>query len=95
MQRKEVKSGLIHSLGYDEATQTLEVEFAQHKAGLPRKVYTYTPFPPERYAAFVSASSFGKYFLAYIKDDKTLTYKRVEDASEEKTEAAAPPPEAA
>jgi hypothetical protein len=75
MERTKVESGLIASIGYDAATQTLEVEIITHR---PKNVvYTYSPFSPERYAEFMAAESKGKWFLKNIKPDKSLTYKKV------------------
>jgi KTSC domain-containing protein len=90
MDRKAVTSGLIKSIGYDRATQTLEIEFVNHREG-PTKVYQYTPFSLERFDAFTAAESLGKYFLANIKNDATLRYKKVEEPSEEKEKAAEAP----
>jgi hypothetical protein len=92
MDRTKVESGLIASIGYDAATQTLELEIITHH---PKNVvYTYSPFSPERYAEFMAAKSFGKYFLAKIKADQTLPYKKVGEVDAKKEEAPEAPPEA-
>ena len=90
MERTKVKSSLIANIGYDPATQTLAIEFTNHHPHAPNKVYEYAPFTPERYAKFMASESLGKHFLANIKNDATLKYKRIEEAHEEKQEAPAP-----
>lgn len=61
MNRTPVKSSNLSSVGYDSATQTLEVEF--HSTG----VYQYLNVPAYRHAGLMSAASHGEYFDAYIK----------------------------
>ena len=62
MKRQNVLSSDITSIGYDESTQILEVEF---KHG---DVYQYYNVPKEVYKGLISASSHGKYFHAHIRD---------------------------
>jgi hypothetical protein len=59
MQRKEVESSNIASIGYDPPT--LEVEF--HHGG----VYTYEGVPQEVYENFMAAPSKGRFFAENIK----------------------------
>jgi hypothetical protein len=61
MNRQPVQSSDIASVGYDPASQTLEIEF--HATG----VYRYFSVPPEIFAALLSTPSPGKYFLQHIK----------------------------
>ena len=90
MERTKVESGLIASIGFDAAIQTLEVEIITHR---PKNVvYTYSPFSPERYAEFMAAESKGKFFLREIKPDKTLPYKKVGETDAKKEEAPEAPP---
>lgn len=63
MDREQVTSTMIRSIGYEPETQSLEIEFAKGGA-----CYLYSEFPEDEYAAFKSADSFGKFFLARIKD---------------------------
>jgi KTSC domain len=86
--RDNVQSSLIAARGYSPETRTLELEFHGNKPDLPKKVYRYTPFTPERWAEFKAADSVGRYFLQKIKTDKSLTVQRVEevDAISEKVE---------
>ena len=85
MDRTPVTSGLIAGIGYDAATQTLELEIITHRP--QNVVYTYSPFSPERYAEFMAAESKGKYFLSRIKSDKALPYKKVGEVDAKKEEA--------
>jgi len=60
MERKEVSSSSIKSIGHDPATNTMEVEF--HSG----KVYTYSNVPAEKHAEFISAKSIGGHFAKHI-----------------------------
>ncbi len=61
MQRTAVESSNLVSVGYDEASRVLEVEF--HHGG----VYQYFDVPKSEYLGLMSASSHGQYFDAHIK----------------------------
>jgi hypothetical protein len=61
MQRAPVTSSNLSSVGYDQATQTLEIEF--HSGG----VYQYSNVPAVVYSGLMSASSHGTYFDTNIK----------------------------
>lgn len=69
MKRQQVTSSMIRSVGYDEAQQTLEVEF---NSGA---VYQYHQVPKEVYREMLNAPSHGRYFLGTIKD--AYPYTRV------------------
>lgn len=69
MNRVSVESSNIASIGYDEATSTLEVEF------LNGSVYRYSGVPPARHRGLMDADSHGKYLNANIKG--TYRYTRV------------------
>ena len=62
MDRQSVGSSNIASIGYDEAAQTLEVEF--HGGG----IYQYFNVSADMYANIMAASSKGKFLNAYIKN---------------------------
>lgn len=62
MKRQPVQSSMIRSIGYDEATATLEIEF---RSG---EVYQYYGVEPEIYREMMKAPSHGRYFLARIRD---------------------------
>ncbi len=61
IERQLVVSSDIASIGYDAATQTLEIEF---KA---TGVYRYFSVPPETHEGLARTPSPGKYFLQHIK----------------------------
>jgi hypothetical protein len=60
--RQPVTSSNISSVGYDKATQVLEIEF---KGG---SVYQYFDVPETIYNGLLAASSVGSYFHAHIKN---------------------------
>lgn len=62
MQRIPVQSSNLCSVGYDEATKTLEIEFQSGS------IYRYHGVPPSVYQGLMSASSHGKYFHQHIRD---------------------------
>lgn len=61
MEHQAVNSEAIKSIGYDEATATLEIKFTSGN------VYEYFPVPPEIYAEFIAAESKGFYYNLYIR----------------------------
>lgn len=62
MDRIQVRSSNIRSIGYDQETKTLEVEF------LKGSVYQYFEVPWGTWLGFVAADSKGKYFIAQIRE---------------------------
>lgn len=69
MQRIPVQSSNLCSVGYDEATRTLEIEFNNGS------IYRYYGVPPSVYRGLMSALSHGKYFHQHIRD--VYRYTRV------------------
>lgn len=69
MKRESVSSSNIVSVGYDAASETLEVEF------MNGSVYQYYNVPQSIYDAFLAASSAGRFFTYQIKN--TFPYSRV------------------
>ena len=63
MKRQIVASSNLRSVGYDEATHTLEIEFQNGR------VYRYLEVPREVYEGLMKADSLGRYFNEYIRDD--------------------------
>jgi len=61
MNRENVQSSMITSLGYDANTSTLEVEF---KSGA---VWQYYDVPESIYYDMMNSGSLGKFFHANIK----------------------------
>lgn len=62
MRRQAVSSSNLRSVGYDQSSRTLEIEF--HSGG----IYQYDNVPHRVFQSLMNASSHGKYFHAYIKD---------------------------
>lgn len=62
MQYTSVSSSNLREVGYERASQTLEIEF--HNGG----VYQYSGVPQSVHNALISAASVGSYFHAHIKD---------------------------
>lgn len=61
MERTQVTSSNVVSVGYDSTTSTCEVEF-RHGG-----VYQYFDVPASEYAALLAAPSVGGYLDAHIK----------------------------
>ena len=61
MKRTPVQSSNIASIGYDQESQTLEIEF--HNG----RVYQYFDVPHGQHSAMMSAGSHGSYFHDNIK----------------------------
>jgi hypothetical protein len=62
MQRAEINSTSIKSLGYEPETGVLEIEFKDSG-----EVYRYFDVPPGEYEAFLLASSKGSYLNQTFK----------------------------
>lgn len=62
MKRQAVVSSNLRSVGYDEATHTLEIEFQNGR------VYRYIEVPREVYEGLMGADSLGRYFNEYVRD---------------------------
>jgi hypothetical protein len=60
--RAPVTSSCIASVGYDEASSVLEVEFSEGY------VYRYFDVPEEVVREFLGSPSLGRYLNAYIRD---------------------------
>ncbi|MCL6325318.1 KTSC domain-containing protein [Pectobacterium polaris] len=67
MIREPVTSSNIASIGYEESSLTLEIEFI--KSG----VYEYSDVPPHVYTELITANSIGVYFNANIKNKYPTT----------------------
>ena len=61
MKRQEVDSSNIDAVGYDETTQTLEIEFRNG-------VYQYEDVPEDVYEDLMGADSIGSFFHECIRD---------------------------
>ena len=63
MKRQDVNSSMIKSVGYDEITETLEVEFNNGQ------VWEYINVPELAYDEMMSSGSIGRYFHKNIKSE--------------------------
>ena len=61
LERQPVKSRILRSVGYDESTKILEIEF---QTGL---VYQYLAVPPKVYADLMHSNEIGKYFSEKVR----------------------------
>ena len=61
MERQEVVSSNIDAVGYDEETETLEIEFRV-------SLYQYEGVPEYMYNDLMNADSVGRFFNENIKD---------------------------
>ncbi len=61
MERQPISSTNIASIGYDSATQTLEVEFHSYS------VYQYFGVPQQVYEDFLNSGSKGQFHRQYIR----------------------------
>jgi hypothetical protein len=61
LERKTVKSRILRSVGYDDSTKILEIEF---HTGL---VYQYSGVPPKVYADLMHSDEIGKYFSEKVR----------------------------
>ena len=72
MNRMEVQSSNLRSVGYDEKRQILEIEFSNSN------IYEYTRVSKDIYVALMQAKKKGAYFSKYIQDNRlygcTKTY---------------------
>jgi hypothetical protein len=59
--RQNVNSSNLKSVGYDPKTKTLEIEFKS------AATYQYYDVPKSEYDALMAANSHGVYFSGYIK----------------------------
>jgi hypothetical protein len=62
LKREFVNSSNLLSVGYEQDSEVLEIQF---KSG---GIYQYSKVPPNIYASLMAASSHGKYFSAYIRE---------------------------
>ena len=61
LERQSVKSRILRSVGYDDSTKILEIEF---HTGL---VYQYFGVSPKVYADLMHSAEIGKYFSEKIR----------------------------
>ena len=71
MDPNPVKSSDLKSVGYDEASNILEVEF------LDKSIYQYSRVPVDVYENLMNAVSKGKYFAKFIKNNRFYCCRQV------------------
>ena len=64
MRYYSVSSRAIRSLGYDESSMTMVIEFTSGSQS-----YTYCGVPKSVFSAFLAAGSKGTFYHDYIKDN--------------------------
>jgi len=69
MERYSVASSNVASVGYDDRSETLEVEF------LSGAIYQYFNIPQNMYDQLMQAGSIGRFLNTYIKN--AYAYSRV------------------
>ena len=69
MERQAISSSNVAAVGFDEGTQTLEIEF--HNGG----IYQYYGVPEHMFTKMIQAPSAGKFFNMYVKN--SYAYSRV------------------
>nr|WP_294941538.1 KTSC domain-containing protein [uncultured Mucilaginibacter sp.] len=62
MHRQPVQSSALQSIGYDEETHTLELEFHENSG-----IWQYSHFKPAALKKFLNSESLGNFFVAQIK----------------------------
>jgi hypothetical protein len=83
MHRDPVKSSQVKSIGYEQDTQTLELEFLNRKfPELEGAVYQYTPFSILDWGDFRKAESIGRYFAQHIRKNDALKVTKISPAQE-------------
>jgi hypothetical protein len=61
VERLPVTSRILRSVGYDESTKTLEIEFT---SGI---VYQYSGVPPKVYTDLMHSGEIGKYYSEKVR----------------------------
>jgi hypothetical protein len=74
LERQNVISTAIRSVGYEPATRTLEIEFQTGR------VYRYSPVPRFVYRELMAAPVKGKYFHDHVQ--YSYTYEEVREQPE-------------
>ena len=61
LERQIVKSRILRSMGYDDSTKILEIEFQNNL------VYQFFDVPPKIYADLMHSGEIGKYFTDKVR----------------------------
>lgn len=76
MKRQPVESSTIKSIGYNEKTSTLEIEFKK-RDGSFSAIWQYSPISPQEHTDLINADSIGQHFHTNIRDNNSLTSNRI------------------
>ena len=71
IQREQVESSNLYSIGYDSESETLEIQFrakGESENPIPGDVYRYFEVPFSVWTEFKETESKGKYFHTYIRN---------------------------
>lgn len=71
MQRIEVKSSQIKSIGYSQPERELEIEFQPRNGESEGAIYKYFDVAPGTYQKLMAASSIGSFFSKEIRGQYT------------------------
>lgn len=74
MERQEVKSSQIKSVGHDPSTNMMEIEF---NGGA---IYQYSNVDQEEFDTFLKSESIGKHFGATFKNDARYPFVKIRDS---------------
>ena len=66
-----VESSQIAAIGHRPETNTLAIQFAPRRDGMPGSVYHYENFTAEDFDAFKKSDSIGSHFGQHIKPNAT------------------------
>jgi hypothetical protein len=61
LERQPVKSRILRSMGYDDSTKILEIEFQNGR------MYQFLDVPPKVYADLMHSNEIGKYFTDKVR----------------------------
>ena len=90
MERTQIKSHVLISVGYDAASKTLQVEFPARAKDNSRPVYDYLDVPEEEHYRLMGLGltgeekekhSIGSYFLKFVKP--YYKFRKVEEKLED------------
>jgi len=71
LKRKMVESSRMVSIGYDEASKTLVIEFKANK------IYSYKPITPEGFNKLLHSESKGQFFQQNILNNERIKCTKI------------------
>ena len=78
------RSSNIYGVSHNPRTKTLRVYFLDKRNTERRRrgaSYEYYPVPAEQAVELVNAESVGKYFITHLRNNKRISYRKVDDGS--------------